>query len=353
MAPDPLQSAHHQRMDLGRAIPARTVAIGARHGQVAGFVAAALRAPVKMLDGGHARLKGELAGKRAVRRNIPAGAQQRFLPFQPGEPGVAVAVDAAIPLRRGQPREAAWRPGVVRVALQCTRGLTFAADAGHNPTIMSGHPQPLPHYPTPAAERADLVVHLAGLVLAVVGGAIMLLLARGLGSAHAIAIGIYAGGFVLMLSFSLAYNFSDATRRAFFRRLDHSGIFLMIAGSYTPFTALALRGAWSWGMTTAVWAIASAGIAGKLFLPEMRESMGTALYIALGWLMLVAIGPIAEALPRPAMLLLVAGGLIYSFGVVFHVKEHLQFSRSIWHGHVLAGASAHWAAILIGTVLSR
>ena len=215
-------------------------------------------------------------------------------------------------------------------------------------TSMPGVPE---HYPTRAAAAADLVVHIVGLVLASVGGFAMLVLASGLGMARALAIVIYAGGFVLMLGFSLAYNFWKGAPKRVFRRLDHAGIFLMIAGSYTPFTTLALKGAWAWGMTVTVWSIAVVGILGKLFVPYLRESIWIAFYLALGWIVVVAAGPSAAVLSRPALVLLIVGGLLYSVGVVFHVKEDLQFSRSIWHGHVLAGACVHWAAILIGTVL--
>ncbi len=207
-------------------------------------------------------------------------------------------------------------------------------------------------YPTPAAKRADLVVHIVGLILATVGGAVMLPVAFDRGVAQVIATGIYAGGFVLMLSFSLAYNFSQGHRRRILRRLDHSGIFLMIAGSYTPFTTLVLQGAWAWGMTCAVWAIAALGILGRLFTPFLREGIWIAIYLAMGWIVVIAAGPILKALSSAAVVLLVVGGGLYCLGVVFHVKEHLQFSRSIWHGHVVAGATVHWAAILVGTLLT-
>ncbi len=212
-------------------------------------------------------------------------------------------------------------------------------------------PRCFPSYPTLAAQRADLAVHLIGLVFAIVGGIAMLTLTASLGVVPAAAIAIYAVGFVLMLAFSLGYNFSDGRRRNLFRRLDHSGIFLMIAGSYTPFTTLVLKGRWAWGMTMAIWTIAGLGILGKLIVPHLREGIWTALYLAMSWIVVIAGGPIVQSLSRSALILLVIGGLIYSCGVIFHVKEQLQFSRSIWHGHVLAGATAHWAAILIGTVL--
>ena len=210
---------------------------------------------------------------------------------------------------------------------------------------------PMYLYPTVAAWRADVVVHAIGMVLALVGGAVIFSLALALGAAHATAIGIYAAGFVLMVAFSAAYNFSRSNLRPLYRRLDHSGIFLMIAGSYTPFTKLALKGDWAWGMTTAVWTIAGLGILGKIFVPHLREGLWIALYLLLGWIVVFAFGPVSEALSRPALVLLVLGGLVYTAGIIWHVKEDLTFSRSIWHGHVVAGAGVHWAAILLGTVL--
>ena len=112
----------------------------------------------------------------------------------------------------------------------------------------------------------------------------------------------------------------------------------MIAGSYTPFTTLALKGDWAWGMTTAVWTIAGLGILGKIFVPHLREGLWIALYLLLGWIVVFAFGPVSEALSRPALVLLVLGGLVYTAGIIWHVKEDLTFSRSIWHGHVVAGA---------------
>ena len=211
--------------------------------------------------------------------------------------------------------------------------------------------QSLPYYPTLAARRADFVVHVVGLVLAFIGGAVLMLLASRLGAVRAAPVGIYASGIVLMLSFSLAYNFSEGRRRPILRRLDHTGIFLMIAGSYTPFTTLALKGAWAWGMTITVWSMAAVGIFGKLFAPNLPEGVWIAFYLALGWIVVIAAGPIVHELPPPAIALLVIGGLVYTLGIVFHVKEHLPFSKSIWHGHVVAGAGVHWAAVLIGAVL--
>ena len=215
--------------------------------------------------------------------------------------------------------------------------------------------QPFPprHYPTPAAKCADLVVHVVGLTLALVGGVVLLTLAVRAGSiTQVVGVSIYAAGVLAMLAFSTAYNFAKAAYRPTLRRLDHAGIFLMIAGSYTPFTTQSLTGAWAWGMTAAVWTVAGIGALSKLCLPHVPRKFSVALYLALGWLVVVAMKPMIDAVAWYAMLLLVAGGVLYSTGVIFYVNKRLKFARAIWHGHVVAAAAAHWTAILLGVVLA-
>jgi hemolysin III len=210
----------------------------------------------------------------------------------------------------------------------------------------------LDHYPSVWARRADLIVHLAGLTLALFGGG----LALGLAVSHGMlgkvaAVSIYSLGLIAMLAFSLAYNFAKPNWQPFLRRLDHAGIFLMIAASYTPFTTQALTGAWSIGMTTAVWALAALGIAGKMFLPGLGKAIWVILYLALGWMVVIAIKPMIEEVPAVAMWLLAAGGVVYSVGTIFYAAKGLKFRRAIWHGHVVAAAGLHYAAILVGVVL--
>jgi hemolysin III len=210
-----------------------------------------------------------------------------------------------------------------------------------------------PHYPSTAARRADFVVHLIGLTLFTLGGATLIGVALGFGRLDQIGVlGVYACGPLLMLAFSTAYNFADDRRRPALRRLDHAGIFVMIAASYTPFTTHALRGAWAWGMTSAIWVSAALGVLGKLLLPGLGRKIWVAVYLAIGWLALVAIKPMLASLSWVAVLLLAIGGLIYSSGVVFHINRRLKFSKAIWHGHVVAGAAVHWAAVLVGVVLA-
>jgi hemolysin III len=209
------------------------------------------------------------------------------------------------------------------------------------------------HYPTSASMRADLIVHVIGLGFAAIGGATLLGLALGLGTlSQAAAILIYVAGFVAMLALSLAYNFSKRRWRPILRRLDHAAIFVMIAGSYTPFTTQRLHGAWAWGMTSAVWALALAGVAGKLFLPGLGRRFWIGLYLGLGWLSLLAIRPLLGAVSWVVLALLAAGGLVYSTGSAFYVLEKLKFRRAIWHGHVVGASALHFVAVLVGVVLA-
>lgn len=212
--------------------------------------------------------------------------------------------------------------------------------------------RPPRHYPTPAAKCADLVVHVVGLTLALVGGVVLLVLAVGAHSiSKTVGVAIYAAGLLAMLGFSTAYNFARPAYRPALRRLDHAGIFLMIAGSYTPFTTSNLTGAWAWGMTAGVWSIAALGAFGKIFLPALDRRFWVAVYLVLGWLVVVALKPMMATTAGLAMALLALGGVLYSAGVIFYLNKRLKFARAIWHGHVVAAAGAHWAAVLLGVVL--
>jgi hemolysin III len=218
----------------------------------------------------------------------------------------------------------------------------------------AGPPAPKPprHYPTPAAKCADLVVHIVGLTLALVGGIVLLALAVRAGSiTQVVGVSIYAAGVLAMLAFSTAYNFAKAKYRPVLRRLDHAGIFLMIAGSYTPFTIHNLTGGWAWGMTAAIWSLAAFGALSKILWIGMDRRIGVGVYLALGWLVVVALKPLIANVYWVALLLLLAGGVLYSTGVIFYVNKRLKFSRAIWHGHVVAAAATHWAAVLVGVVL--
>ena len=208
------------------------------------------------------------------------------------------------------------------------------------------------HYPSAAERSADRSVHIAGLTAGGVGGLTLLGLSLGLGHlGQTAAIGVYAACLMAMFLCSAAYNLASPRRRPLLRRFDHAAIFLMIAGSYTPFTTQSLSGAWAWGMTGTVWALALAGVAGKLFLPGLGRGFWVALYLALGWVAVVAIKPLLAGVSLMALILLLAGGLTYSLGVVVYVRRALPFRRAVWHGFVVAAAAMQYAAILTGVVL--
>lgn len=168
---------------------------------------------------------------------------------------------------------------------------------------------------------------------------------RGLTSAS-----IYAVGLLTMLALSTAYNFSHPRFQPVLRRFDHAGIFLMIAGSYTPFTTQHLTGAWAWGMTGAVWTIAILGAAAKLLLPGLGRGFWIAIYLILGWLMVFAVKPMLESLGAAPLILLALGGLLYTLGVGFYANKRFRYRRAVWHGHVVAAAAVHWSAVLLAVL---
>ena len=134
-------------------------------------------------------------------------------------------------------------------------------------------------------------------------------------------------------------------KRKWLQRSDQSAIFLMIAGSYTPFSSLHLSGAWPVGLTALVWSLAVLGIAIRFGAPRLFQSSALVLYLGLGWIGLVALRPLHQALPGPVLALLVLSGSLFTAGVVFHAWQGLPFRKAIWHAFVVAGASLHFAAV--------
>ena len=204
---------------------------------------------------------------------------------------------------------------------------------------------------TAAEYRADRAVHLAGLVAApaAVGFLLLTALLAGEGPLAILGVSVYGAGLLTMLACSALYNLRPGSPSSeWLRRCDHAAIYAMIAGTYTPFTLLWLPRDWGWQFCLAVWSVAAFGIALKLAWPRRLERLSIALYLALGWSILLVIGPITAALPAEAEILLVAGGVLYSLGVVFHLWRRLPYQNAIWHGFVLAAAACHFAAIAVG-----
>jgi hemolysin III len=212
----------------------------------------------------------------------------------------------------------------------------------------------LEHYPNRGEKLADGVVHGLGLSAALAGGVVLIVLSvvTGGGAGLAVATGLYSLCLVTMLACSTTYNLTNPTRaRPFLRRLDEAAIFLMIAGSYTPFTTQRMEGAWAISMTVLVWGLALAGVAGKLFTSRLPDWVWTVGYVAFGWVALIALRPLIQGVPIVALVLLIIGGLIYTTGaLIFHSR--LPYRRAIWHGFVVTAAGAHYAAICAGVVFA-
>jgi len=196
---------------------------------------------------------------------------------------------------------------------------------------------------------ADRIIHAVGVTFGLVGGATLLTVAAETASlAGLFATTLYVAGLVAMLVCSAAYHLSfDSPRRELLRRLDHAAIFVMIAGTYSPFTLGRLDGAWSIWLAGFVWSVALLGAIAKLTVPRRIERYAVVLYLALGWVVLVALEPLLAALHPAVLILLFVGGLLYSAGVTFHLWHGLRFQNAIWHALVLGAAVCHYAAVIV------
>lgn len=206
--------------------------------------------------------------------------------------------------------------------------------------------------PTPVLsvgeEIANSISHGLGLILALIALPILVLSALEIGSTHfTVGVSVFGATMVLLyLASTLYHAVTHHEAKRFFRLFDHSAIFLLIAGSYTPFTLGVLRGAWGWTLLAIVWFLALAGIVIKAF-PRTRHSwVCMVLYLVMGWLAIVAIKPIWELVPVPGILLIVAGGVAYTGGLAFFAARNLRYSHFIWHLFVLAGTTCHFFAVL-------
>lgn len=195
---------------------------------------------------------------------------------------------------------------------------------------------------------ADGVVHALGVGLGLPAAIALVMLAALDGTPASVApIAVYAVGLVAMFVCSAAYNvLRESRRRDWLRRFDHAAIFAMIGGSYTPFTVLRLESGWAVALTGIIWTVATFGIVAKLLQPRWIEPVSVGLYLALGWIGIVAIGPFLQSMEPLTLALLAIGGAIYTVGVIFHLSRGLPYQNAIWHGFVLVGAGLHYGAVL-------
>jgi len=198
-------------------------------------------------------------------------------------------------------------------------------------------------------ERFNAVSHLVGAVLALAGAIILVVLAAIGGDPwKVVAVSIYGVTLVLMYSSSTLYHSVRAGRaKDFLRKMDHQSIYLLIAGSYTPFCLVTLRGPWGWSLFGVVWGLAVAGSLQDLRPRSDARVLSVVIYLLMGWAALVALVPMVNALGRAGFAWVAAGGLLYTVGIVFYVLDaRMNHAHGIWHLFVLAGSAAHFIAIL-------
>jgi hemolysin III len=196
-------------------------------------------------------------------------------------------------------------------------------------------------------ELAHSVTHGIGFVAGVAGLVALVIMAAGKGDPwRIVACSIYASTLVLLYAASTLYHALSSTRaRHVFQVLDHSAIFLLIAGTYTPFALVSLRGPWGWTIFGIVWVLAIGGIVAKAVFGTRWQILSTVLYICMGWTVVIAAKPIVTHLAPGCLAWLLAGGLAYTGGVVFYAWNRLRYSHAIWHLFVLAGSVCHYVAV--------
>ena len=207
----------------------------------------------------------------------------------------------------------------------------------------------------PPEEIANCATHGVGLALSVAGFVALVALAYAYGDVwHVASCGVYGASLVALYLASTLYHGARAPRaKQVFQALDHCGIYLLIAGTYTPFTLVTLRGPWGWTLFGLVWGLALAGILFRVLFGTRYRPVAVASYVLLGWLCVVAVKPILELVPVGALVWIAAGGLTYTAGVFFFAAKRIPHNHAIWHLFVLGGSICHYVAVLLYVLPAR
>lgn len=203
-------------------------------------------------------------------------------------------------------------------------------------------------------EVVSSAIHGVGIVLSIVALTVLVAFATMHGDAwHVASVAVFGTTLILLYTASTLYHgIPNEIAKPTLRALDHIAIYLFIAGTYTPFTLISLRGPWGWSLFTVVWSLALLGIALELTSLKRFRAPAVALYVGMGWIALAAVGPLIEAVPSGGLWLLFLGGAAYTVGVPFYLWRRLPFSHAIWHGFVLLGSVLHFFSILLYVVPS-
>jgi hemolysin III len=197
-------------------------------------------------------------------------------------------------------------------------------------------------------EQLNSITHLIGAVAALAGLVVLVVFASLQGDPWKIvSFSIYGASLLLLYLFSTFYHSLHGEAKIFFRKLDHIAIYLLIAGTYTPFTLVSLRGAWGWTLFGVVWGLAIAGILVDTLAVKGRRILPIIIYVLMGWIGLVAIKPLLQSLSHAGFIWLLSGGIFYTLGIVFYVLDKKKpYFHAIWHLFVLAGSVNHYIAVL-------
>ena len=197
-------------------------------------------------------------------------------------------------------------------------------------------------------EKFNAWTHLVGAVLALFGAVVLIVLAALQGDPWKIvSVSIYGATLVLLYTFSTLYHSLRGRAKDVLRELDHHSIYLLIAGTYTPFCLVTLRGPWGWSLFGAVWGLALLGSLQEFWLKDGARIVSVVIYVLMGWAALAALFPLMDALGKDGFAWVAAGGVLYTIGIVFYVlDERMTHAHGIWHLFVLAGSAAHYVAIL-------
>ncbi|MFI5310850.1 MAG: hemolysin III family protein [Gemmatimonadales bacterium] len=202
--------------------------------------------------------------------------------------------------------------------------------------------------PSLADEIANSVTHGVGLLASLAAAPVLIVVAARGDAWQVVGSSVFAATLVAMYAASTLYHALRPSRaKRVLRVLDHGAIYLLIAGTYTPFTLGVLRGAWGWALLGLVWGLAVAGVVLKSVRGFRHPRLSTAVYLLMGWLVVIAIKPMITHMPLAGLLWLLAGGLSYTGGIVFYAFDHRRYVHAIWHLFVLGGSTCHVFAVLL------
>lgn len=202
-------------------------------------------------------------------------------------------------------------------------------------------------------ERLNSISHLVGAIAALAGMAALITAAAIVADALTlVSVAVYGVTLVLLYTASTLYHSFDGTAKKIFKKIDHYAIYFLIAGTYTPFTLVTMGGAWGWSIFGVVWGLALLGIVIELLPFDRRRILPVIIYLLMGWVVVVALGPLVQSLPPSGLAWLVAGGVIYTLGVIFYALDKwIPHGHGIWHLFVLGGSICHYVTIFVYVVL--